>query len=636
MSSQDSLLSSAASPASESKARDYRVLARRWRPGNFSQMAGQEAVVQALVNGLNSGRVHHAFLFTGTRGVGKTTLARILAKCLNCEQQISATPCGECGACLDIDAGRFVDLIEVDAASRTKVDDTRELLDNVQYAATRGRYKVYLIDEVHMLSLSSFNALLKTLEEPPEHVKFILATTDPQKIPVTILSRCLRFNLRRMSAEQIDTYLSMRLEAEQIAFEPEALMAIARAADGSMRDALSLLDQALAHGSGQLLNQLVQTMLGMVESRFIEQLLTALLTYDANVLLSTAAEIYAQGQSADRTLQQLAEALHRITVLQLVPDYADHIDSQQADWHHFADKMSKEDIQLYYQIATLGRSELAHAPDPRIGLDMTLLRMLAFCPADSEALPPANKVLANNTVSGSVPAPKTNYSAEAAKPTESKRDERPVAKSAAALDSRAEIQQTIERPQGRRVPEPSRVSARMPDEATPVASSTPAPAMQVQESSITMTYSEPINRSGSNIVLIEDLLDAKNWASLCLQLSLSGPLRVLAHHLLPSENDVDQLLCKMEERDAHVHTQRLHQQLTELLSEYFGQTLKLKVQYTDDVLDTPSRLQAAAEDHAQQRAHQVVADDKVINDMIETFDARIVPGSVKPDSNNTA
>ncbi len=566
------------------------MLARRWRPRDFSQMAGQEAVVQALVNGLNSGRIHHAFLFTGTRGVGKTTLARILAKCLNCEQQVSAEPCGECSACVAIDEGRFVDLIEVDAASRTKVDDTRELLDNVQYAATRGRYKVYLIDEVHMLSASSFNALLKTLEEPPAHVKFILATTDPQKIPVTILSRCVRFNLRRMPAEQINDYLSKRLNDEQIEFEAPALQAIARAGDGSMRDALSLLDQALAHGNGRLREEPVQTMLGMVEFRFIEQLLSALQTHDSAELLQIAAEIYAQGQSADRTLQQLAEALHRIAVLQQVPEYTDSNNQQLDDLKEFASLLPAEDVQLYYQIANLGRSELAHAPDPRIGLDMTLLRMLAFRPV----APSSDDQSADPPKRAASPAPAASQSSPVAAPITGQATPR----AALAESPRPPVEPPIDTPRTD-APIVQQVS-----EAAPAASSDAAP----------MT------------------LDAERWPGLCRQLGFSGPLRVLAQHLMPGEH-VDQgvLLFKMEERDAHLHTQRLHKQLSQALVEHLQTPVKVKVQYTNDTLETPARLQAAADDQAHRKAHQVVAEDTVINDLIETFDARIVPGSVRPD-----
>jgi DNA polymerase-3 subunit gamma/tau len=359
----------------------YQVLARKWRPKSFDQLVGQEHVVQALVNGLDQDRVHHAFLFTGTRGVGKTTLARIFAKCLNCEQGMSSKPCGECSSCVDIDEGRFVDIIEIDAASRTKVEDTRELLESVQYSPTRGRYKVYIIDEVHMLSNSSFNALLKTLEEPPPHVKFVLATTDPDKIPVTILSRCLQFNLRRMTPDQVLENLQQIVQAETIEAEPEALSRLARAADGSMRDGLSLLDQAIAFGAGKLSLDDVKQMLGLVDHGHIAAIVLALVAGDARKMLDIIEELVALSRDLDAVLVSLAETLHRVCLVLCVPDYAD---AERSDWEsirEIAGLLTPEDAQLFYQIAIKGREELGIAPDPRTGLEMTLLRMLAFRPA---------------------------------------------------------------------------------------------------------------------------------------------------------------------------------------------------------------------------------------------------------------
>lgn len=631
MNAQNNLLNSS-DAASDGGPQEYRVLARRWRPQNFSQMAGQEAVVQALVNGLNSGRIHHAFLFTGTRGVGKTTLARILAKCLNCEQQVSATPCGECSACLDIDAGRFVDLIEVDAASRTKVDDTRELLDNVQYAATRGRYKVYLIDEVHMLSASSFNALLKTLEEPPEHVKFILATTDPQKIPVTILSRCVRFNLRRMPAEQINDYLAERLTAEQIEFEPAALQQIARAGDGSMRDALSLLDQALAHGSGRLHEQPVRTMLGMVESHFIEHLISALQHNQADALLNTAAEIYAQGQSADRTLQQLAEGLHRIAVLQQLPDYTDDNDQQLDKLRAFAKQISSEDIQLYYQIASMGRSELAHAPDPRIGLDMTLLRMLAFKPVDPQSTTAQQTTKAQALQQPSATSSRAQLAATVGATKKPLQDKTPGSHDNDNLSAAAQVPpaETVDK---KKPPADQLESAQLSDDK---GQNRKKPESQQFDDSPAV---ESVDDSAGEQITADSqtervALDPEQWSDLCQHLGFSGPLRVLSQHLMPAvTTDPGVLLFKMEERDAHLHTQRLHKQLSQALGEHLQSPIKVKVQYTNDTLQSPARMQAAAEDKAHRKAHQAVASDTVINDLIETFDARIVPGSVRPDEN---
>ena len=359
----------------------YLVLARKWRPRTFDELVGQDHVRRALTNALDSGRIHHAFLFTGTRGVGKTTIARIFAKSLNCERGVSSRPCGECGACKDIDAGRFVDLLEVDAASRTKVDDTRELLDNVQYAPARGRCKVYLIDEVHMLSTHSFNALLKTLEEPPPHVKFLLATTDPQKLPVTVLSRCLQFHLRRLPLPQIQERLAMIATAEKVEFEPAALRAIARSAEGSMRDALSLLDQVLAFGGGRVLEGEVRALLGTLDRRHVEGILNALAAQDGAALMACVAQLDERAPDYDQALGELAAAVQRMALLQALPDLRGEDEEQDVLLAGLAAQFTPEDLQLLYQIAIMARRDLDFAPDARGGFEMTLLRMLAFRPA---------------------------------------------------------------------------------------------------------------------------------------------------------------------------------------------------------------------------------------------------------------
>jgi len=370
----------------------YIVLARKWRPKRFAEMVGQEHVLRALANALDSGKVHHAFLFTGTRGVGKTTIARILAKSLNCETAgVSSNPCGVCAACREIDEGRFVDLIEVDAASRTKVDDTRDLLDNVQYAPTRGRYKVYLIDEVHMLSNHSFNALLKTLEEPPPHVKFLLATTDPQKLPVTVLSRCLQFSLKRLPASLIAERLKFIAGAENLAFDPAAMALLARAAEGSMRDALSLLDQLIAFGGGALNEVDARAMLGTIDRGHVGRLIDALARADGPALLAEVKELDRDAPDYDRALVELAAFLQRIAIVQIVPDAALQDEEFDADsLTRLAQSISPEDAQLYYQIALGGRRDLAMAPEPRAGFEMTLLRMLAFRPDGAGAHDPVN------------------------------------------------------------------------------------------------------------------------------------------------------------------------------------------------------------------------------------------------------
>jgi DNA polymerase-3 subunit gamma/tau len=367
---------------------NYQVLARKWRPHNFTEVVGQSHVVKSLINALQHNRLHHAYLFTGTRGVGKTTIARILAKAMNCENLHDANPCGVCKVCRDLDEGRFLDLIEVDAASRTKVEDTRDLLDNAQYAPNQGRYKVYLIDEVHMLSGHSFNALLKTLEEPPPHVKFLLATTDPHKIPVTVLSRCLQFNLKRLTPSQILAQMEFILHEEGIPFETPALKLLARSADGSMRDGLSLLDQAIVFGNGNVASEDVNAMLGTVAEQPVEDLLTALARADAVTILDKINDIANTQSDFGEVLQQLLQVLHRIALVQHLPTAIDP-DFDTEMLASLAALLTPEDVQLYYQIALIGQRDLDLAPDSRSGFEMLMLRMLTFKPVTDE--PVSNK-----------------------------------------------------------------------------------------------------------------------------------------------------------------------------------------------------------------------------------------------------
>jgi DNA polymerase-3 subunit gamma/tau len=395
----------------------YQVLARKWRPHNFTEVVGQEHVVKSLMNALQHDRLHHAYLFTGTRGVGKTTIARILAKAINCENLQDFNPCGVCNVCRDLDEGRFLDLIEVDAASRTKVEDTRDLLDNAQYAPNQGRYKVYLIDEVHMLSGHSFNALLKTLEEPPPHVKFLLATTDPHKIPVTVLSRCLQFNLKRLLPGQIFSQMEFILQQESIQAESGALKLLSRAADGSMRDGLSLLDQAIVYGNGKVGTEEVNMMLGTVAQQPVEDILTALAEGDAVAILDKINEIANLTPDFSDVLQQILQVLHRIALLQQIPGAIDH-DFDVEMIAALAAKLTPEDVQLYYQIGLVGQRDLDLAPDPRSGFEMVMLRMLTFRPVGMTSAPVkpaqavhsvANKVKTQTAVSQaptvSIPTP---------------------------------------------------------------------------------------------------------------------------------------------------------------------------------------------------------------------------------------
>ncbi|WP_149982902.1 DNA polymerase III subunit gamma/tau [Pseudoalteromonas rhizosphaerae] len=364
----------------------YQVLARKWRPQTFHELVGQSHVKQALINALTQNRLHHAYLFTGTRGVGKTTIARIFAKSLNCDEGISAQPCGKCSSCIDIETGRYIDLLEIDAASRTKVEDTREILDNVQYAPTRGRYKVYLIDEVHMLSKHSFNALLKTLEEPPEHVKFLLATTDPQKLPVTILSRCLQFNLNALSQPEILQQLEYVLGEEKLSFETQALQIIAKAADGSMRDALSLTDQAIAQTNGDIKHQAVQAMLGLMDNHYSQHLLVALLAQDGHALMAQIEQVATQNPNYIALLDDLIGLTHLAQLTQLVPDAAKLDEYNREFISEVAKSCDSQQIQIYYQLLLNGKKDLQWAPEPRLGFEMVMLRLLAFQPVDSQML----------------------------------------------------------------------------------------------------------------------------------------------------------------------------------------------------------------------------------------------------------
>jgi DNA polymerase-3 subunit gamma/tau len=415
----------------------YQVLARKWRPRQFEELVGQEHVVRALTHALDSGRVHHAYLFTGTRGVGKTTIARIFAKALNCEKGMSAHPCGECAICKAVDAGRFVDLIEIDAASNTGVDDVREVIENAQYAPAQGRYKVYLVDEVHMLSKSAFNALLKTLEEPPEHVKFLLATTDPQKLPVTVLSRCLKFGLKRLLPMQIAGQMRMILGKESIGFDEGAIEELARGEDGSLRDGLSLLDQAIAHGGGVLRVDDVRAMLGTIAGSDVGLLLQALADGDGKALLDEADRIAGLSPDFAVVLEQLATALHRIQLRQLVSGFAgDEAEHEALDT--LAGKVAPEDVQVWYQFALNGRRDLSLAPDLRTGFEMTLLRMLAFRDAVPGGLSPAQEDPAQHR-----PQPQHAAAPAGAKPQSKPRSAQPPATHTAAAPQTPAVREPI-------------------------------------------------------------------------------------------------------------------------------------------------------------------------------------------------
>ncbi|MEJ2534491.1 MAG: DNA polymerase III subunit gamma/tau [Gammaproteobacteria bacterium] len=548
----------------------YQVLARKWRPKTFEQLVGQEAVVQALVNGLDNDRIHHGFLFTGTRGVGKTTIARILAKCLNCEGGVTSRPCGECSSCVDIDEGRFQDLLEIDAASKTQVADTRELMETVQFAPARGRYKVYLIDEVHMLSKHSFNALLKTLEEPPPHVKFVLATTDPEQIPVTVLSRCLRFSLRRLLPGEISAYLDRILADEGVEAEPAAVARIARAADGSMRDALSLLDQAIAHGGGRLQDATVAQMMGSVDHAHIAEILAALATQDAVRVLEIVGELAAQARNLERVLRDLAEVLHRMGLVQLVPDYRD---PERSDWDsivELAGELSAEDVQLFYQIAIQGRRDLGLAPDPRTGLEMTLLRMLAFRPAGAPAA----------AAGGGNAAERPRQ----ARSTASRKDREVAARTA---QPSGQDRGDAARPAANRRPQPRRAA-------------TQGEAGEV------------------------------DWDGLIQRLDLDGPVRELARNIQFESRTGDEWRFLIPDEARHLGSTSLVEQLQTKLSSHVGHDVNLAIHKASEPVATPAAVSRQAEVRRRSEAERAIDEDPTLRSLKDRFDARILDDSNQP------
>jgi DNA polymerase III subunit gamma/tau len=535
----------------------YLALARKWRPRNFGELAGQEHVMRALVNALETGRVHHAFLFTGTRGVGKTTIARILAKSLNCETGVTPQPCGVCSACREIDEGRFVDLIEVDAASRTKVDDTRELLDNVQYAPARGRYKVYLIDEVHMLSTHSFNALLKTLEEPPPHVKFLLATTDPQKLPVTVLSRCLQFNLKRFPPGMIFKRLTEIAAAEKIDSEPDALRLVARAAEGSMRDALSLLDQVIAFGGSKLTAADTRTMLGTLDRSQVFAIVEALIARDARKVLECVDQLDERAPDYREVLAELAALLQKLALLQAVPDLQLDEAEDIETYKRLAAALSPEDTQLFYQIAIVGRRDLELAPDARAGFEMTLLRMLAFDRADNAG------VVAASPVGRPIAAPPSS---------------------------------------------PTQASAAAPRASAPAAAAAPAPPPPAAAAA-----------SGES-----------DWSGIVARMNLGGMVRQLAAHCVLLGKQAGKVSLKLDAEGEHFRTPAQEEKLTQALSAYYGEPVRLEITVDTDAGNTPARQQKAAADDRLQNARSSIESDPNVRALRDMFGATVQPESIRP------
>jgi DNA polymerase III subunit gamma/tau len=558
----------------------YQVLARKWRPKRFSELAGQEHVVQALTNAIERGRLHHAYLLTGTRGVGKTTIARILAKSLNCVNGVTASPCGVCPACVDIDAGRFVDLLELDAASNTGIDNMREILDNARYAPTVGRYKVYLIDEVHMLSKAAFNSMLKTLEEPPEHVKFVLATTDPQKIPVTVLSRCLQFNLKALPQPTIAARLGEILRAEDVAFDDGALLLIAHAARGSMRDALSLLDQAIAYGAGEVRAEVVRTMLGTVETEYIYRIADALIAADGPALLAEARALTERSLSLPSALDELAALFHRIAIAQTVPETVDALaDADRVAT--YAKAFSAESVQLAYQICVQGRADLALAPDEPTGFAMTLLRLLAFEPATS--------LEASGAVRPGAGAPV--------------RAVRQNAALSAATSAQAQ----------------SRASSVSKSESPPVgALASPAPR------------SDPAPAPAPAASTAAPIAEIADWPAFVAGMKLSGIALQLAAQTELKAIAGNELVLAVPEASRHLTEKAYADKLKAALDEAFGRRMRLRFDVGAAATASLAVVEKRERAEAQSKTEAAFRDDPFVQDVLARFDARIKPDSIKP------
>lgn len=594
----------------------YQVLARKWRPKTFQQLAGQEHVLQALVNALDNDRLHHAYLFTGTRGVGKTTIARILARCLNCEVGVSATPCGECNACRQISEGRFVDLIEVDAASRTKVEDTRELLENVQYAPTSGRYKIYLIDEVHMLSTHSFNALLKTLEEPPPHVKFLLATTDPQKLPATILSRCLQFNLKNMTPEQVVLHLQTVLQAEQIEYEEGALWLLGQAAAGSMRDALSLTDQAISFAQGQLSESAVRSMLGTIDQDIAYRLVEALRDEDGASLLQLSGKIGEFNPDYTAAVDELLALLHRLSVAQAVPEAIQNQWGDRKRVLQLAQQITAEDLQLFYQLALQGRQDLPLAPDPRIGFEMLLLRMLAFRPAGVPELP--ERALSSAVETGEL----ANGDLEA--PTDPAK--KPVMRSST---DPIEAQPAVE--SGAHSTAPGEPSAPVETSAVPADNAPPWSEPQPVESELVPIDDVPAGEptSPQPVVALHEL-QPHQWHQQLRQLGIGGVSGNLLSHCLLTGVGPGHIQLQLDAANAGLYSEDYKLRLEQQLSDCFAEPIRLTIEVQAVSQETPAGQQQRLKAERQQLAVDRINHDPVVRTLLAEFDAQIIDTSIRP------
>jgi len=646
----------------------YQVLARKWRPQTFTDVVGQEHVLTALANGLSMGRIHHAYLFSGTRGVGKTTIARLLAKGLNCETGITSTPCGVCDNCREIEQGRFVDLIEIDAASRTKVEDTRELLDNVQYAPARGRFKVYLIDEVHMLSRHSFNALLKTLEEPPEHVKFLLATTDPQKLPVTILSRCLQFHLKALDVEQIRQQLDKVLQAEQIVSEPRALQLLARAADGSMRDGLSLTDQAIAMGQGQVMTETVTQMLGTLDDEQPLAILEALVSADGAQVMAQVEQAASRGVDWENLLVESLALLHRIAMLQLLPTVLDsHYVAIEQRLRELARVLPPTDVQLYYQTLLIGRKELPYAPDKRMGVEMTLLRALAFNPkiiiaepqprvvqnvAPSQSSAPSAAVMQQQQV-----APADQHSAPPTEPSAaipdstaqllqartqllrqqgnnaSKKAE-PAAHNARPANSVLErLASVTERSQDRpsvvkKAPEKPVKQEAYRWKAVNEVEAAPEPVATPKALRTALEHEKSPELAGR---LASEASERDQWAAEIDQLVIPKLVQQLALNAFCERPEPGKICLHLRGSHRHLNSASAHKVLTEALSTLHQTAVELSVVEDDNLaVKTPLEWRQAIYEEKLAQARQSIMTDNNIQTLRRFFDAELDEESIRP------
>lgn len=581
----------------------YQVLARKWRPKSFAELMGQDHVVRAISNALTTNRLHHAYLFTGTRGVGKTTIARILAKSLNCEIGVSATPCGQCTACTQIDAGRFVDLLEIDAASNTGIDNIREVLENAQYAPNAGRFKVYIIDEVHMLSKSAFNAMLKTLEEPPSHVKFILATTDPQKVPITVLSRCLQFNLKQMPPILVAEHLTQVLQKEQIPFEPEALGVIGHAAQGSMRDALSLLDQAIAYGMGKVEAAAVRDMLGTVDQGYLLDILEGLAQHDGATIVRIASQMAARALNFEDALSALALILQHIALYQTVPVALDAMTIGYDRIVRLANQLPAQDVQLYYQIALTGRKDLPLAPDEFAGFTMTLLRLLAFAPVTT---PPP---IVPPTGGGNAPAPRLSTQATSAPPAAS-----------------VEAAQSAPAP----IP-PAAVAAPLPPPWVALPASEahiPAPEVSAPAPVLAPEIPPPAQAAASPKSTPTTLADAteENWPDIVNALALTGAALMLAKHCVFKAFTQDVLRLRLQGHDNVL--QVTEEKFSEALTRFEGRAVRLDIELGQVEGPTPIVLDNQARAEALSNAEESLLQHAVGQHLTQYAGARLIAGSV--------